>query len=54
MGIIHLGHVLTCTGEVVEAFVADGERRVRVALKAVNQYGDQKIGGEAVVATRKE
>jgi acyl dehydratase len=53
-GIIHLGHVLTCSGEVVEEFVADGERRVRVALKAINQYGDQKIGGEAVVTTRKE
>lgn len=53
-GIIHLGHVLTCTGEIVEKFVADGEPRVRVAIKAVNQYGDLKISGEAVVAASKE
>ncbi len=49
-GITHLGNQPTCTGEVVEKFEADGEKRVKVAIQCTNQYGEQKLVGEAVVA----
>jgi acyl dehydratase len=49
-GITHLGHIMTCTGEVVELLELDGEACARVALASTNQYGQQKIVGEAVVA----
>jgi acyl dehydratase len=48
-GITHLGHIMTCTGEVVELLELDGEACARVALASTNQYG-QQIVGEAVVA----
>jgi len=35
---------------VVEKFEADGEKRVRVEIQSVNQFGQAKIVGEAVVA----
>ncbi len=49
-GITHLGNQPTCTGEVVEKFEADGEKRVKVALKCSNQYGETKLVGEATIA----
>ena len=49
-GITHLGHQLTCSGNVVEAFEADGEQRVRIEIRTVNQHGDVKVLGDAVVA----
>ena len=49
-GITHLGHTPTCTGQVTEKFEADGEQRIKVALKATNQYGEDKIVAEAVLA----
>src|SRR5262245_31071740 len=49
-GITQLGHVPTVTGRVAEKFEADGEHRVKVELKCANQYGDDKIVGEAVIA----
>ena len=49
-GITHLGNAITCTGEVVELLELDGEPCVRVALTSTNQYGQNKIVGEAVVA----
>ena len=49
-GITHLGNQPTCTGEVVEKFEADGEKRVKVALKCSNQYGEAKLVGEATIA----
>ncbi|SDN69347.1 MaoC family dehydratase [Pseudomonas jinjuensis] len=49
-GIIQLGHVPTCTGIITEKFEADGEKRVRVAIRCGNQYGEEKLVGEAVVA----
>ncbi|MCE4070580.1 MULTISPECIES: MaoC family dehydratase [Pseudomonas] len=49
-GITHLGHVITCSGKVVEKFEADGERRVRLEIQTANQYGEVKILGDAVVA----
>ncbi len=49
-GITQLGHVPTCTGKIVEKFEEAGEKRVRVQIRCGNQYGDEKLAGEAVVA----
>lgn len=49
-GITHLGHRLTCTARVVELLEVDGEQRVRLDIEAVNQYGDVKLAGDAVIA----
>ncbi|MBD9676544.1 MaoC family dehydratase [Pseudomonas sp. PDM18] len=49
-GITHLGHVITCSGKVVEKFEAEGERRVKLEIQTANQYGEVKILGDAVVA----
>ncbi|MCY1445468.1 MaoC like domain protein [compost metagenome] len=50
LGITHLGHVITCSGKVVEKFEAEGEQRVKLEIQTTNQYGDVKILGDAVVA----
>jgi len=49
-GIVHLGHILTCTGTVVEILADETGRCARIALRAANQYGQTKITGEALVA----
>ena len=49
-GITHLGNTITCTGEVVELMELDGEACARVALTSSNQFGQNKIVGEAIVA----
>lgn len=49
-GITHLGHQVTCTGQVVEKFAADGEERVKLEIRSANQYGETKILGDAIVA----
>ncbi|MCY1455649.1 bifunctional enoyl-CoA hydratase/phosphate acetyltransferase [compost metagenome] len=49
-GITQLGHVPTCTGTITEKFEENGEKRVRVAIRCGNQYGEEKLVGEAVVA----
>jgi acyl dehydratase len=49
-GITHLGNAMRCEGRVIEKFEAGGERRVRVEVRSINQYGQTKIAGEAVVA----
>ena len=51
-GITHLGNAVRCRGRVVEKFLNGGERCVRVELSSVNQYGQPKIVGEALVALR--
>lgn len=51
-GITHMGNQPTCTGVVTEKFEADGEQRVKVALRCANQYGEDKLLGEAVVALK--
>jgi acyl dehydratase len=50
VGITQLGHVVTCTGKVVEKFEAEGERRVRLEIQTSNQYGEPRVLGDAVVA----
>lgn len=49
-GITHLGHAITCRGTVTEVFSVGSERRAKLALRTVNQYGETKIAGEAIVA----
>lgn len=49
-GITHLGNAMTCSGEVVELLQLDGEACARVAVSSTNQYGQNKIVGEAIVA----
>lgn len=50
VGITHIGHRIVCTGRVVEKFEADGERRVRLEIQTVNQYGEPRVVGDAVVS----
>jgi acyl dehydratase len=49
-GITHLGNAITCTGRVAEKLERGGEKLVRIELQAVNQYGERKTAGEALVA----
>ena len=49
-GITHLGNAVRCSGEVMALVELDGEPCARVAVTASNQYGQNKIIGEAVVA----
>lgn len=49
-GITHLGNTPLCTGTVVEKMEQDGERRVKIAIRCANQYGEDKLVGEAIVA----
>ena len=50
LGITHLGHVVSCSGEVLRLQEADGEHQAVVAVRTVNQHGETRIAGEAVVA----
>ena len=50
VSISHLRHCVRCTGRVADKFEADGERRVRVEVAAMNQFGETKLTGEAIVA----
>ncbi|WP_411740757.1 MaoC family dehydratase [Pseudomonas sp. A-B-26] len=49
-GITQLAHVPTCSGTITEKFEENGEKRVRLAIRCANQYGEEKLLGEAVVA----
>jgi acyl dehydratase len=49
-GITHLGNAMHCSGVVVEKLELDSERCVRIALQSVNQFGQTKVIGEALVA----
>lgn len=49
-GITHLGNAITCTGQVIELMEFEGEQCARVALSSSNQFGQNKIVGEAIVA----
>ena len=51
-GITHLGNALRCSGRVVEKLTVDDERCVRVEITSINQFGQPKIAGEALVALR--
>ncbi|QIL71329.1 MaoC family dehydratase [Diaphorobacter sp. HDW4B] len=49
-GITHLGNAIQCRGEVLEKLTVNNERCVRIALHSVNQFGQSKITGEALIA----
>ena len=49
-GIIHLGNAMRCTGRVVDKLDHNGERCVRIELQSINQFGQAKIVGEALLA----
>lgn len=48
--ITQVGDSITCSGKVLEKFEQDGERRVRLEVTTVNQAGQVKLSGEAVIA----
>lgn len=50
VGITQLHSVPTCSGEIIEKFEEQGEKRVKLAMKCANQHGEEKIVGFAVVA----
>ncbi len=49
-GITHLGNAITCTAKIIGKEERGGEKLVRVAILAANQYGERKTAGEAVIA----
>lgn len=49
-GITHLGHRITCTGKIVDRVEVAGEQLLKVDIQTVNQYGEVKILGDALVA----
>jgi len=50
VAVTYLGSELTCRGTVVELFEEDGERRARLDLIVVDQSGEVKLRGSAVVS----
>ena len=50
MAITHLGNQPILRGQVVELLDEDGRPLARVAVEMLNQYGQLKIQGEALVA----
>jgi len=50
LGITHLGNAMQCSGRVAAKLDHEGERCVRIELQSVNQFGQVKLLGEALVA----
>ena len=50
VAITQLGATIRCEGKLAELFEAEGERRARLALTAMDENGEVKLAGEAVVA----
>ena len=50
LGITHLGNAMRCSGRVIEKLEQNGERCVRIEVQSANQFGQNKIVGEALVA----
>jgi acyl dehydratase len=50
VAITHVGDRITCTGRVVEKLQVDNERRVRLELATMDQDGEPKLTGEAMIA----
>lgn len=48
--ITHIRDRISCAGHVAEIFEHDGGRCARIELAAVNQHGEIKLKGEAVVS----
>jgi acyl dehydratase len=52
LGITHLGHIITCSGKVIERLERGGETLLRIEVRSTNQYGETKILGDALVAAQ--
>jgi acyl dehydratase len=50
LAVTRLGDILTGTGTVEDRFAEDGEERFRIRLELVDQHGEVKLAGQAVVA----
>jgi acyl dehydratase len=50
LGITHLGHVITCSGKVIEKVERGGEKLLRIEVRSTNQYGESNVLGDALVA----
>jgi len=50
VAITNLQDKITCRGKVVELLSQDGEELVRLEIEAVNDAGEVKLAGEALVA----
>ncbi|MBP6899184.1 MAG: MaoC family dehydratase [Burkholderiaceae bacterium] len=48
--ITQVGDAITCSGQVSEVFEEAGERRARLTLQTVDQNGQVKLSGDAIVA----
>lgn len=49
ISITHVGERITCAGKVVEKFRQDGQACVRIDVTTVNQGGQVKLAGQALV-----
>jgi acyl dehydratase len=45
----HVGDALTCTGRVVAKSEGESERTARIQLQAIDQFGEIKVRGEALI-----
>jgi acyl dehydratase len=50
LGITHLGNAMSCSGRIVEKLELNQEHCLRIEIKCINQFGQTKIVGEAIVA----
>ena len=50
LGITHIGHIITCSGQIKEHCMFEGQPCVRVDIVTTNQYGQVRIAGEAMIA----
>ncbi|MGH8790709.1 MAG: MaoC/PaaZ C-terminal domain-containing protein [Cupriavidus necator] len=50
VGVMHLHNQAVCSGRVIEHVDVQGEPCARIDLDVKNQYGEQKVLGEAVIA----
>ena len=49
LGITQVGHVIRCSGTVVEKLEVDGVPAVRLQIQTSNQHGETRIAGDALV-----
>ena len=50
VAITQVGEAISCSGAVTELFEVNGEQRARLSLQTINQHGQVKLTGDAVVA----
>lgn len=50
VGITHIGDQMICAGRVTERLDHNGEACVRIEISSANQFGQNKILGDALVA----